>query len=270
MSTQNNDDIRGAVRDRYGKIAAEDSASGCCTPASDEGSSGCCSTEKSVGEISQQMGYSADELATVPDGANLGLGCGNPQAIAALKPGEVVLDLGSGAGFDCFLAARAVGSEGRAIGVDMTPEMIHKARRNAESAGVSNVEFRLGEIEAVPLERDTVDVIMSNCVINLSPDKLRVYREALRVLKPGGRLAISDVVATATIPDDVKKDPTMYTGCVTGASSIEEIETMLREAGFVDVCVTIKGDKRNVISEWAPGRALDDYIASATIEAVKP
>jgi ubiquinone/menaquinone biosynthesis C-methylase UbiE len=216
------------------------------------------------------MGYADEELAAAPEGANLGLGCGNPQAIAALKPGETVLDLGSGAGFDCFLAARQVGESGRVIGVDMTPEMISRARANAERGGHRNVEFRLGEIENLPLADASVDVVISNCVVNLSPDKPRVFAEAWRVLKPGGRLAISDVVATAALPEHVRRDLDLYAGCVAGAAPIGEIEAILRAAGFTQVRIAPKDESRSLIREWAPGTALEDCVVSATIEAVKP
>jgi ubiquinone/menaquinone biosynthesis C-methylase UbiE len=209
-------------------------------------------------------------VATVPDGANMGLGCGNPQAIAALKPGETVLDLGSGGGFDCFLAARQIGDHGRVIGVDMTPAMISKARENADQGGYHNVEFRLGEIENLPLADHSVDVIISNCVINLSPDKERVFKETFRVLKPGGRLAISDVVATTTLPETVRHDVTLYTGCMAGASLIDEIESMLAAAGFMDIRLKPKDESRSFIRDWAPGSQIEDYVVSATIEAVKP
>jgi ubiquinone/menaquinone biosynthesis C-methylase UbiE len=181
------------------------------------------------------IGYSEAELAAVPEGANLGLGCGNPQAIAALKPGETVLDLGSGAGFDCFLAARQVGPAGHVIGVDMTPEMIRRARDNAAKAGLANVEFRLGEIEYLPVADASVDVVISNCVINLSPEKLQVFREAFRVLRPGGRLALSDIVATAELPAAVRDDLTLFTGCMAGAAHIDELEQMLSEVGFINM-----------------------------------
>jgi ubiquinone/menaquinone biosynthesis C-methylase UbiE len=200
----------------------------------------------------------------------MGLGCGNPQAIAALKPGETVLDLGSGGGFDCFLAARQVGETGWVIGVDMTPEMIRKARDNAKKGGFTNVEFRLGEIERLPVADRSVDAIISNCVINLSPDKSAVFQEAFRVLKPGGRLAIADIVATASLPDDIRNDLALRAGCVGGAVAMDEIETFLREAGFREIHIQPKDQSRDLIREWAPGRSVEDYVISATIEAVKP
>jgi ubiquinone/menaquinone biosynthesis C-methylase UbiE len=216
------------------------------------------------------MGYSTAELLAVPDGANLGLGCGNPQAIAGLRPGETVLDLGSGAGFDAFLAARQVGESGRVIGVDMTPEMLAKARANAQAGGYVNVEFRLGEIEHLPVADATVDVILSNCVINLSPDKPQVFAEAWRVLKPGGRLAISDVVALVEPPEQIRQDLTLYTGCMAGASLLSEVESMLVAAGFTQVRVMPKDESRSLIRDWAPGTRVEDFVVSATIEAVKP
>jgi ubiquinone/menaquinone biosynthesis C-methylase UbiE len=217
-----------------------------------------------------KLGYSENDVKSVPEGANMGLGCGNPQAIASLKPGETVLDLGSGGGFDCFLASRAVGDDGKVIGVDMTPDMISKARKNLEKTGATNIEFRLGEIEHLPVADNSVDVIISNCVINLSPQKDQVYREAFRVLKPGGRLAISDVVATADLPEQVKKDLKLYTGCVAGAESINSQETMLKESGFDNIKFTPKDSSKELIKEWAPGRELEDFVTSAAIEAVKP
>lgn len=266
MSAHEHDQIRRQVRDAYGAVARAESA-GCCAP-----STGCCApSDQDVAELlSRGIGYSAEETAAVPEGANLGLGCGNPQAIAALKPGETVLDLGSGAGFDAFLAARQVGAEGRVIGVDMTPDMVSKARANAVKGGYANVDFRLGEIEHLPVADATVDAIISNCVINLSPDKAQVFRDAFRVLKPGGRLAISDIVTTAALPPDMQKEVALYTACVAGAASVAELTAMLLQAGFVDVRIAPKDASREYISQWAPGRGVEDYIASATIEAVKP
>jgi len=257
--------IRDAVRENYAGVAKRQGGGGCCGSISS-----CCSGDgQSTPVDSLKVGYAADDLAAVPDGANMGLGCGNPHAIAALKPGEVVLDLGSGGGFDCFLAAQRVGPTGRVIGVDMTPEMISKARHNAEVGSYTNVEFRLGEIEALPVADNTADVIISNCVINLSPEKSRVFHEAFRVLKTGGRLAISDVVATGDIPNAVRDDIAMLSGCVSGASSVVDIESMLREAGFTQIVMTMNESSREYISEWVPGHGIEQYVASAIIEAVK-
>ena len=248
------DTTRAAVRERYGDIAR--TSGSCCGP------TGC-------GTTSTKLGYTNADVLSVPDGADLSLGCGNPQAIAALRPGETVLDLGSGAGFDCFLAARQVGPDGRVIGVDMTPEMIARARDNARGFEPANVEFRLGEIEHLPVADASVDVVISNCVVNLSPEKPAVYREAFRALKPGGRVAIADVVATAALPDEVRRDMAAYTGCVAGAAEIGDIERMLAEAGFVDVRITPKDETRVLLREWLPGTAVGDYVVSATIEARK-
>jgi arsenite methyltransferase len=264
MSELDNDRIRQVVRERYAGVA-QDGETGCC------GSSTCCDTPKIDAQgMSQAMGYSATEVLAVPEGANLGLGCGNPQAIAELKPGEIVLDLGSGAGFDAFLAARQVGETGRVIGVDMTPAMLTKARANAEQGGYRNTEFRLGEIEQLPVANATVDVILSNCVINLSPDKPQVFAEAYRVLKPGGRLAISDVVALGELPEHLRQDQALYAGCVGGAVSIPELTTMLERSGFTDIRISPKDASRSFIRDWAPGTAIEDFMVSANIEAVKP
>ena len=250
--------LKEVIKDRYGKIARGE-VTFCCP------SCGPTTTEQCLA-----VGYTAEDLRLVPEKAILGVGCGNPQAIAALQPGETVLDLGSGAGFDCFLAARQVGSTGQVIGVDMTAEMVAKARENASKAGDANVEFRLGEIEHLPVADASVDVIISNCVINLSPDKGQVFREAFRVLRPGGRLAISDIVTTAPLPDGVRNDLALYAGCMAGAATIAEMEAMLRESGFDHIRIQPKDESRKFIQEWAPGRKIEDYIASASIEAVKP
>jgi arsenite methyltransferase len=248
--------VRDKVRERYGATARGESP-GC--------EDKCCTHAKS-----EELGYSAEDAALAPEAANLGLGCGNPIAIASLKEGQVVLDLGSGAGFDCFLAARAVGATGKVIGVDMTQDMIDKAKQNAAKNGFRNVEFRLGEIELLPVEDQTVDVIISNCVINLSPEKQRVFSEAFRVLKPGGRLAVADIVATAPLPEEVKGDWAAYTGCMAGASQISDLERMLRSAGFADIKIKPKDTSRSFIREWLQGKRVEDYLVSATIEATKP
>ena len=262
MSTTGKDKVREVVRDRYGEIAR--GKSGCCCSTASS-----CSPE-SPAEASARLGYSAEELAALPEGADMGLGCGNPQAIARLKKGEAVLDLGSGGGLDCFLAARQVGPEGHVIGVDMTPDMISKARRAVEESGYGNVEFRLGEIEHLPVADSAVDVILSNCVINLSPDKAQVFRDAFRVLKPGGRLAVSDVVATRELPDPVKRDLDQHAGCVAGAALVSEVEEMLRAAGFDEISVAVKEESREFIKDWFPGSGVEEYVASASIEATKP
>lgn len=259
MQTFNPDEIRSVVRKTYGAVATQQQGR-CC------GGTSCGPTDTG----SKQLGYSDAELASVPEGADLGLGCGNPQAIAALKPGERVLDLGSGAGFDAFLAANQVGPGDLVIGVDMTPEMVARARANAVKAGLTNVDFRLGTIEHLPVADATVDVILSNCVINLSPDKPAVFREAFRVLAPGGRLAISDVVATGDLPAALAADPDAYTGCIAGASRVADLERMIAEAGFTAVRVDVKEASRVLIEAWSPGSGADQVVASATIEAVKP
>ena len=259
--------VREAVRDRYAEIATSESSCCCSGPSEIDPS---VLTRKTGHEESLKLGYTEGDLAAVPEGANLGLGCGNPQAIAALKAGEVVVDLGAGAGFDCFLAARVVGPTGQVIGVDMTPEMVRKARANVAKSDYENVEFRLGEIEHLPVADGAADVIISNCVINLSPDKPAVYAEAYRVLKPGGRLAVSDVVATAELPAEWRDDMRLLSACIAGASSVDEVKEMLRVAGFVGINVEPKDQSREFIQEWEPGTKLDDYVLSASITAVKP
>lgn len=266
MSKLSPEEIREAIRRNYGGIA-QSSSGGCgCSTQS------CCG-EGAVspsGDLSVAIGYSVEALSSAPQGADMGLGCGNPLAIASLKVGETVLDLGSGGGFDCFLAARAVGEAGRVIGVDTTPQMVRKARSLAAQNGFKNVEFRLGEIENPPVADSSVDVIISNCVINLSPEKQRVFAEAFRVLKPGGRVAISDVVASAELPDEMRNDLRLYTGCIAGASLIDDLEAMLEQAGFVNISMTAEDESKDFIREWAPGMNVEDFVVSAIIEAERP
>ena len=226
----NEDDIRKVVRDKYGKIAKQGTS--CCGSVSS-----CCGSESTAERISGSIGYTGEEIHEVPDGANLGLGCGNPLALASLKDGETVLDLGSGAGFDSFLASPRVGAGGRVIGVDMTPEMIEKARENAGNGNYENVEFRLGEIENLPVADDQVDIVISNCVINLAPDKKGVFEETYRVLKPGGRIMISDITLLAELPDSIKNSMEAYIGCISGAMRKEEYLKTIAQAGFQDVKV---------------------------------
>jgi arsenite methyltransferase len=284
MQISDKEKIRQSVRDSYGKIAKAGKIVGglspapsCCgpsetsTPANSTAS--CCGgPEVAPGQISALMGYSQEDVQSVIEGANMGLGCGNPVALASLKPGETVVDLGSGGGFDCFLAAKQVGASGQVIGVDMTPDMLSKARSNAEKMGAENVDFRLGEIEHLPVVDNTADIIMSNCVINLSPEKLKVYREALRILKPGGRLAISDIVATAPLPPDIQQNLALVSACVGGAATIDDTKEMLQEAGFTNIRIKAKDESRELISQWAPGEKKNagDYVVSAYIEATKP
>lgn len=262
------DAVRQRIRDDYGKVANA-SNQGCSTGVE----SSCCgvSDDGQINAlISTRLGYSEDDLKNVPEGSDMGLGCGNPRAIASLKEGETVVDLGSGGGFDCFLAAPEVGTSGRVIGIDMTPDMISKARANAVKGKYSTVEFRLGEIEHMPVADNTADVIISNCVINLSPDKASVFQEAFRILKPGGRLAISDVVATAVLPEEILNDKELLSGCMAGAMEIEELSALIKSVGFAEVRLQPKDESRDFIRDWAPGRNVADYVVSATIEAVKP
>ncbi|MBX3042787.1 MAG: arsenite methyltransferase [Candidatus Kapabacteria bacterium] len=262
MNTYNNDNIKNKVREDYSKVALLNTL---------DSSSGCCGSPILVNsELSLNMGYKNSDLKAVPDGSNMGLGCGNPQAIASIKSGEYVLDLGSGGGFDSFLASPQAGESGKVIGVDMTPEMVSKARSNAEKSGFSNVEFRLGEIEYLPVADNSIDVIISNCVINLSPDKQQVFNEAFRVLKSGGRLAISDVVAFAKFPDEVRSNLTLYSSCISGAEEIDKLEQIIRNSGFENIEIKPKDESKKFMKEWAPGTNLTDFVVSATIEAVKP
>ena len=222
------EEIKKVVREGYARIAKQDSS--CCAP-----TNSCCASTDLVQDITKRIGYTEEELKAVPEGANLGLGCGNPVALASLREGETVLDLGSGAGFDCFLAGNKVGKNGRVIGVDMTPEMVEKARNNAKEGNYGNVEFRLGEIENLPVADNSVDVVISNCVINLSPDKRRVFKEAFRVLKPNGRIMVSDIVLLKELPDFIKDSIEAYIGCLSGAILKDEYIEAIREAGFQEV-----------------------------------
>jgi arsenite methyltransferase len=263
------DAVKTSIREHYGNVATRGSGCGCapscCNPSESQ-----TSNEPAVETTSVALGYSREDIRAVPDGSNLGLGCGNPLAIASLKIGQTVLDLGSGAGFDAFLAAKAVGPTGRVIGVDMTPEMVSKARLNRNKGRYENVEFRLGEIESLPVADNSVDVIISNCVINLSTEKNRVFCEAFRVLKSGGRLAIADILATVNIPDSVRKDLALLVGCVAGASLVSDVQQQLGAAGFQGIRITPKPESRQFIRECFPGRGIEDFVTSATIEAVKP
>ncbi|NKE37457.1 arsenite methyltransferase [Natronococcus sp. JC468] len=262
------EETREMVRERYGTIASD--GQDCCGDVgintTDDG--GYCDGNTDV-TGSERLGYDTGDVASIAEGADLGLGCGNPKAFAGMTSGETVLDLGSGAGFDCFLAAQEVGPEGDVIGVDMTPEMVSKARENIAKNDADNVEFRLGEISHLPVADATVDVVISNCVVNLAPEKQRVFDDTYRVLKPGGRVAISDVVQTAPFPDDVKMDPDSLTGCVAGTSTVDALEAMLDSAGFEAIEIAPKDESTEFISDWDTDRDLGDYLVSATIEARK-
>jgi len=261
-------DIRETVREKYGKIAEGDAAgSGCCGSTKE---APCCGSGDTA---LQELGYTREQAAAIPEGANLGLGCGNPLAHASVRPGDTVLDLGSGAGIDAFLAAREVGPQGRVIGVDMTPSMLRRARENAAKGGYSNVEFRLGEIESLPVADATVDVVISNCVINLSPEKPRVFAEALRALKPGGRLLVSDLVLTRTLPDAVRASVEAYVGCVAGASLKDDYLRLIREAGFADVEVVEEhgyGPDAGKLPDSVKEANAWDAVLSVKVRAVKP
>ncbi len=262
MCPKDADTTRNEVRERYAGIARQ---GGSCCCGSQPGA-----TPRAPADSAATLGYDKGDIKNVPQGADMGLGCGNPHAIAFLKPGETVLDLGSGGGLDCFLASARVGPAGRVIGVDMTPEMVGKARRSAKQGAYHNVDFRLGEIEHLPVADATVDVILSNCVVNLSPDKASVFQECFRVLKPGGRLAISDVVAVAPLPERVCCDSAAVCACIGGAALVPDIERMLRQTGFRAVKVEVKHDSAQLISTWFPGGGYEQYVRSALISAARP
>lgn len=285
MSNQDqSESVRTQVREGYAAIArandADASAAGCCAP------SGGCGVRTDAAELARQVGYSPDEIALLPEGANMGLSCGNPGAIAALQPGEVVLDLGSGGGFDCFLIGPKVGASGRAIGVDMTPDMLAKARRNLAAyrarTKLDNVEFRLGEIEHLPVADASVDVVISNCVLNLSPQKAHVWREIARVLRPGGRVAISDLALQRELPASVRASIEALVGCVAGAVLVEEVDRMMRDAGLVNVQLTPKPEYvaalesfddplyQKIAADLPRGTKVSNYVTSLDIQARKP
>lgn len=265
MKQNNSNSIKDHIREKYG------SAASLTSEIKQEDRSHCCGgSMTTIENLSKLMGYSDKDLSQTPQQANMGLGCGNPKAIASLKPGETVLDLGSGGGFDCFLAAREVGESGKVIGVDMTPEMVSLARKNAAEINLTNVEFRLGEIENLPVADSSVDIIMSNCVINLSPEKRKVFQEAFRVLKPGGRLSISDIVAVKPLPASFQNDPAMLCGCVGGAALVDDIRNILEEIGFSSISIEISSESGNLISQWFPGQQAEAYVRSAMIQAIKP
>ncbi len=312
MDTNEQERVRAAVRESYGKIARDNGANtettqadcdcgcgpapvniesaqtaSCCGPSDGMAdAASCCGPSDGMADaascggqstttterMSAIVGYSKEDVESVPEGANMALGCGNPVALASMKPGETVVDLGSGGGFDCFLASKEVGETGKVIGVDMTPAMISLARKNVAKMETNNVEFRLGEIENLPMADNTADIIMSNCVINLSPDKQSVYREAFRVLKPGGRLSISDVLATAQLPEKVRNDLALVGACIGGAATTEDVTEMIEQAGFQEITITPKDNNRELLKEWDPARSENalDYVTSAYIEAVKP
>ena len=275
---EDGEDVRRAVRDGYARIAKDGDS--CCQ------SQSCCSSDTSPRDLARSMGYEDEELAELPEGANMGLSCGNPAALASLKPGEVVLDLGSGAGFDVFIAARKVGGEGRAIGVDMTAEMVSRARDNAEefseSSGLDNVEFRLGEIEHLPVADASVDVIISNCVINLSPDKPQVWREIARVLKPGGRVAVSDIALKQELPEALRESVEALVGCIAGAVLVEDTRSMAEEAGLTDIqmeedaaAVDVMAQSNDALYQQArsalpSGKQPSDYLVSLKVKARRP
>ncbi len=269
QSVLDQDSLRERVRERYGAIATK-GTEGCCGPEAES----CCGSQADPllesPTAAEQLGYESTDTASMPEGSEIGLGCDNPVALASIKAGERILDLGSGGGFDCFLAARQTGPTGHVIGVDMTPAMISKARRNAAKGGFDNVAFRLGEIEYLPVADACIDIILSNCVINLSPDKPQVFAEAFRVLVPGGRLAISDIVLLQELPEDIREDFEAYTGCVAGAMTVDELKNMLQAAGFNEPDIKIKPGSREFINRWVPGKNVGDYVASASITARKP
>jgi len=262
-SSKSEEDVKREVRDTYqnaakGKNQNKNSKNNCC--------GGACKPN----EYAQELGYTKEDLESVPDSCNMGLGCGNPQTIASLKEGEYVLDLGAGGGLDVFLASKKVGSKGKVYGVDMTPDMVSKARDNAVKGNYKNVEFLLGEIEHLPLPNNTIDIIISNCVVNLSTNKARVFNEAFRVLKEGGRIAISDMVALKPLPKQMIDNKELYCNCISGAITIDELNKILTKAGFVNIVIDQDVESRQFVKDWVPGSDAENYVVSAKIKAVKP
>jgi len=260
MKKEEKERIQRIVRERYG-CAAKQQSTGCCCDAGD--------SQKAALKEFVSFGYSAEDVQEFFQNASVGLSCGNPLLFADMKPGETVLDLGSGLGFDCFLAARMVGEKGKVIGIDMTPEMISRSRENVARAGLDNIEVRSGKIEDLPVDDASVDIIISNCVVNLSPDKEKVFREAFRVLKPGGRLVISDLVATVPLPEEVRNDDEAYVKCLAGAMQIDELEAMLGRAGFQEISIKTNDASRETIKSWDIDSRVEDLIISAIIYAIK-
>lgn len=258
--------VKNEVRNAYKEVAEANRQNKCCG----NGRSCCGVSAKPDLNYSQELGYSKEEFEKAPEGSNMGLGCGNPQAIADLKAGETVLDLGAGGGFDAFLAAQKVGPQGKVYGVDMTPEMLNTARSNAIREGYRNVEFLLGEIEHLPLPNNSVDVIISNCVINLSTDKAQVFGESFRVLKAGGRIAISDIVANQPLPKEMVNNSELYCNCISGAIPINDLKQLLSNAGFTNIVVDVQESSRTLIKEWVPNAGAENYVISAKIKATKP
>lgn len=265
-AAKTDEDVKREVRSAYGDVAKAKNQNKSCG-----NSRSCCGVSPNKGkEYSKELGYTEKELESVPDGCNMGLGCGNPQNIASLKSGEFVLDLGSGGGFDVFLASKKVGPSGKIFGVDMTPEMLSKARESAIKGEYKNVEFLLGEIEHLPLPNNSVHVIISNCVVNLSTNKAQVFNECFRVLKEGGRIAISDMVASKPLPKEMINNKELYCNCISGAATIDELKKILSKTGFVDIAIEPDKDSRMFIKDWVPGSDAENYVVSAKIKAVKP
>jgi ubiquinone/menaquinone biosynthesis C-methylase UbiE len=258
----NNEKVRAHIRKEYGKIATKKNS---CS----DGGCGCIKTNINVKDITKKLGYNEQDFYNIPYESNMGLGCGNPVAVSSLKEGETVLDLGSGGGFDCFVARKLVGDKGFIIGVDMTPEMIKLSRENLITSGYKNIEFRLGEIENLPVVCDSIDVVISNCVINLSLDKEKVFKEIYRVLKKDGRVSISDVVSIAPLPDNYKNNLSVISGCIGGAESIDKLKNILEKLNFKKIKITIKDNSDEIVSSWLPSYNVEKYVASAFIEAQK-